>query len=126
MGVQSLRLSPGMEHGEETNLGAQMLGIGGDGLQGLGRRTEENAIDRRFVLMGDGGNLFRQRQNDVEILRRKKLGATVVEPLGAGQGLALGTMPISATAIRDTLMPALIALLDMTAKRSGPTECAIR
>ena len=52
----------------------------------------------------------------------KKLGATVVEPLGAGQGLALGTMPISATAIRDTLMAALIALLDMTAKRGGPTE----
>jgi len=35
--------------------------------------------------MGDGGNLFGQRQNDVKILRREKFGATVVEPLGAGQ-----------------------------------------
>ena len=58
MGVQSQRLPPGMEHGEETNLSAQMLGIGGDGLQGLSRRTEENAVDRRLVLMGDGGNRF--------------------------------------------------------------------
>ena len=85
MGVQSQILPPGMEHGEETNLGAQMFGIGGDGLQGLGRRTEENAVDRRLVLMSDGGNLFGQRQNDVKILRREKFGATVVEPLGAGQ-----------------------------------------
>jgi len=72
--------------------------------------------------MGDGGNLFRQRQNDVKILRRKKLGATVVEPLGASQGLAFGTMPVSATAISDALMAALIALLDVTAKRGGATE----
>src|SRR5664280_373921 len=31
-------------------------------------------------------------------------------------------MPISATAIRDALMTALIALLDVTAKRGGPAE----
>jgi len=87
-------------------------------LQGLGRRAEENAVDRRLVLMGDGGNRFGQRQNDVKILRREKPGAAVIEPLGAGQGLAFGTMPISATAIRDALMPALITLLDVTANTS--------
>jgi hypothetical protein len=31
-------------------------------------------------------------------------------------------MPISATAIRDAQMAALIALLDVAAKRGGPTE----
>jgi hypothetical protein len=84
MRVRHQILPPGMEHGEETDLGAQMFGIGGDGLQRLGRGAEENAVDRRLVLMGDGGNLFGQRQNDVKILRGEKFGATVVEPPGAG------------------------------------------
>ena len=47
-------LSPRVQHGEEADLGAEMLGIGGDGAQGLGGRAKEDAVDLRFVLEGDG------------------------------------------------------------------------
>ncbi len=49
-------LTPGMEDGHETDLSAQMLGIGGDRAQSLGRRLEENAVDDRLVLEGDLGD----------------------------------------------------------------------
>ena len=45
-----------MEHGQETDLGAQMLGVRGDRAQSLGRRLEENAVDDRLVLEGDLGD----------------------------------------------------------------------
>jgi hypothetical protein len=47
-------LSPTVQDGEEADLCAEMLGIGGDGAQGLGGRAKQEAIDLRFVLEGDG------------------------------------------------------------------------
>ena len=52
-------LAPGVQHGEEADLGAQVLGIGSDGAQGLGGGAEEQAVDERLVLIGDGGNGLR-------------------------------------------------------------------
>ena len=34
-------LSPGMQNGEEADVGAKMLGIGGDFDEGLGHRSEQ-------------------------------------------------------------------------------------
>jgi hypothetical protein len=77
--------APGMEHGEEADFGAQMLGIRSDGAQGFGRRLEENAVDYLLVLVGDGGNLFRHRKDNVEVLAVEQLGLAVSDPLRTGQ-----------------------------------------
>jgi hypothetical protein len=50
--------APSMEHGEKANLGAQVLGISGDGEQGLRRGPEQDAIELSLILVGDGGNLL--------------------------------------------------------------------
>jgi hypothetical protein len=42
-------LSPGVQDGEEADLGAEALGIGGNGLQGLGAGLEEDFIHRLFI-----------------------------------------------------------------------------
>ena len=44
-----------------------MFGIGSDGEQRLGGGAEENAVDDALVLVGDGGNLFGEGEDDVEI-----------------------------------------------------------
>ena len=49
-------LAPGVEHGDEADLGAEMLGIGGDRAQRLGRRPEQDGVDRLLVLEGDLGD----------------------------------------------------------------------
>ena len=44
------RLSPGMEHREETNLGAQALRVSGDLQSGLGGCAKEQVINDPLVL----------------------------------------------------------------------------
>lgn len=56
MGMVQQILPPGVQHGEETDFGAEMLGIGGDDAQGLGGGAEEQAVDECLVLIGNGGN----------------------------------------------------------------------
>ena len=48
-------LAPGMEHADETDLGAEMARIGGDRAQRFGRRLEQDGVDRCLVLEGDFG-----------------------------------------------------------------------
>ena len=89
-------LSPTVEHGEETDLRAQMPRIGGDGAQGLCGSVEENVVDHGFVLVSDGGNLLRNGKDDVEVRAVEKLGLALLDPLGPCQGLALGALPVAA------------------------------
>ena len=55
-----------MEHGGETDLGAQVLGVGGDREHGVGRRFEQEIVDHGLVLVGDVGDRRRQCEHDVE------------------------------------------------------------
>ena len=42
--------SPGVQHGGERDAGAEVLGVGRDGDQGLGGGFEQQVIDDRLVL----------------------------------------------------------------------------
>ena len=50
MGMSDERLAPGVEHGEEADVGAEMLRIGGNGAEGLRSRAEQRTVDDGFVL----------------------------------------------------------------------------
>ena len=65
------RRAPGVEDGEHTDAGAEMLGIGRDGDHGLGRGLEQDIVDRGLVLVGDVGDFGRQREHDVEVRHRQ-------------------------------------------------------
>ena len=67
MRVLRQSLSPGVQHGEEADLCAEMIGIGGDGAQRLGRRAEQDVVDHGLVLERDVGDLGRHGEHDVEI-----------------------------------------------------------
>src|SRR6476661_4105225 len=112
--MQQIR-SPGVEHGEEADSGAEMLGIGGYGAQGFGSGLEENAIDQFLILIGDGGNRFGHGENDVEVRAIEEFGFALLNPLGSRQRLALGAMAIAAGVVSDALMATVIALFDMAA-----------
>ena len=51
--------APAVEHGGEPNTGAEMLGVGGDGDQGLGGGFEQQDIDDGLVVIGDVGDRSR-------------------------------------------------------------------
>jgi len=85
-----------MEHCEEANLGTQVLGIGGNGAQGICGGTKQNAVDHFLVLVGDAGNLFRYRKDHMEVLGIEKFGAAILQPFSAGKRLAFWAMSIRA------------------------------
>ena len=62
------RLTPGMEHGEEADLGAEVAGVGGDRAQRLGDGAEEQAVDDGLVLGGDLGDRRGHGEDDMEVL----------------------------------------------------------
>lgn len=81
MRMEKQVLSPTVKYGEKTDLGAQMLGIGSDGRQGLGSGSEEYAVDEMFVLVSDGSNLFGNGEDDMKIVRVENFGGSFFNPL---------------------------------------------
>ena len=49
VGVMGQRRAPGVEHRGEADAGAEMLGIGGDGDQGLGGGLEQDVVDTALL-----------------------------------------------------------------------------
>ena len=119
MGVRMMgeRRSPGVQHGGEPDARAEMLGVGCDGDQGLGRDFEQQVIDDRLVVIGDVGDRSRQGEDDMEVGHRQEFGLAVDQPLLGSNGLALGTVPVAAGVVGDAQVRAVLAALDMTAQR---------
>jgi len=105
-----------MEHREESDLGAQMLGVSRNGAQRLGGSPEQNIVDRLLVLQGNDGDGLRYGEDHVKILSVEKLGSTVFQPLSASQRLAFWAVAITAAVVTDALVVTAIAALDMATK----------
>src|SRR5215469_17007139 len=110
--------APGVENREDADAGAEVLGIGRDGDQGLGGSLEQDVVDHRLVVVGDVGDLGRQRKHDVEVRYRQQLGLTCGEPLPRSGSLAFGAMAVTTGVIGDLYMAALVVL----AARDVPAE----
>ena len=85
-----------MQHGGEPDAGAEVLGIGGDGDQGLGRDFEQQVIDDRLVLIGNVGDRSRQCEDDMEIRHGQEFSLAIGQPFLGSGGLALRTVPVAA------------------------------
>jgi replicative DNA helicase len=57
-------LPPGVQDGVKSDLRSQMLRVGRNGLQSLGRGSKQCVIHHRLILVRDGGNLFRECENN--------------------------------------------------------------
>src|SRR4051812_2541296 len=119
VGMKVKRLSPAMEHGKEAGGDAEMLGIGGNGEEGFGGGVEEDVVDEFAVVEGDGGDRLGESEDHVEVLGGQQFGHALLQPFGARQALALGTVPVAAGAIVSVLVLAVVApFFDMAQLRS--------
>ena len=98
MGVRMVgqRRSPGVEHGGEPDAGTEVLGIGGDREQRLGRGAEQQIVNHRFVLVGDGADLGRQGEDQMEVADRQQIGLAGGKPVPRRRALAFGAMAVAA------------------------------
>jgi len=60
-------LSPGVENAEEADLGAEVTRIGGHFEERRGAGLEEQAVEDALVLIGEGSQLVRQREDHMKV-----------------------------------------------------------
>ena len=103
----------------DADAGAEVLGIGRDREHGLGRGLEQDVVDHRLVVVGDVGDLGRQREHDVEVGHRQQLGLALGQPLLGCRALTLRAMAVAAGVVGDLRVGALLVLAarDMAAER---------
>ena len=114
------RRAPGVQHAGHADPGAEVPGIGGDGRQGLGRRLEQQAVDRPLVPVRDPGDLCRQGEDDVEILHRQQVLRPRRHPVPRRRSLTLRAVPVLAGVVGDVPVAALRARRHMPAERLRP------
>ena len=78
------RLAPGVQHGEEADLRAEVAGVGSDRAERIGDGAEEQTVDDGLGLGGDLGDGRGHGEDDVEVLGGQQVRAAPFEPLGAG------------------------------------------
>ena len=112
-------LVPGMEHAEEADVGAEMLGITSDFEQRFSAGVEQQTVDDLLILQGQGCQEVREREDQVHVVRRQEFPAALLEPTIPGVSLALGAVPVSARVVRDGAIPAARTLIPMPAEGGG-------
>ena len=69
------------KHGQEADLGPQVLGIGGHLLQGFGGGPEQQAVDLPGIVQGDRAEIAGEREDHVEVRHGEQLGFPGLQPL---------------------------------------------
>src|SRR5258705_4004215 len=98
-------LAPSVENHGHAELGAEMLGIGRDGGECLGRRAEQDRVGGGLVLERDLADRRRQCENDMKVRHWQQLGLPICAPTGPRQSLAIRTMAGCATTVRGARAP---------------------
>jgi hypothetical protein len=82
-------LDPGTDHGDEADLGAEMFRFSGEPVRCLGRRPEQDGVDRLLVMERGLGDRRQQREHDMGMRHRQQLGLPSGQPIGARLPLPL-------------------------------------
>ena len=112
-------LSPGVEHQEHADDRTEALGVGGHVAQRGGGAAHQQIIEDSRVGEGEVSDGGREREHHVMVFDRQEVLRLLVEPAGAGQGLALGTMAVAAGVVSDAFVTAVEAVLDVPAQDGG-------
>jgi len=86
----------GVQHAGHADRRAEALRVGRDARHGLGRRPEQQIVDRHLVPVRDAGDLGRQGEDDVEVLHRQQILGACGHPVPRRRSLALRAVPVLA------------------------------
>jgi hypothetical protein len=70
-----------VQHGGKADARAQMLGVGGDREQRLGRGLEQQVVDGGLVVERQGADRRRQGEDDMIVGDRQEFGFALGAPL---------------------------------------------
>ena len=90
-------LSPGVQHAEEADLGAEMLGVGGDLQQRRGAGAEQQIVEHASCSARPAEQFVGQREDDVEVAAPAAvLGVRAASQRSRALRLALRAVPVAA------------------------------
>ena len=121
MGMMIEFLTPGMEHAEEADFGAEMAGIARHFEQRFGTGPEQEIVDDLLVLQGQRGEPTRKGEDDMDVGGGQEFAAPRLQPTVASGGLTLGTVPIPAGIVGVGTIPAAETPITVPAQSSGTT-----
>ena len=110
------RRSPGVQDQGHPDTGTQMPGVGGNRSQGLGGGPEQDRVDHRFVVIGDGADRCRQGEHHMVVLHRQQISLTCLEPAPGNSTLALWAVPVTTGIVGDLYPGAVVTAQHMTAE----------
>src|SRR5262245_34037340 len=127
VGMMGHRRPPGVQDCGDADLGTQVLRVSGNGQHGVRGSLEQEVIDHRLVLVGDGGDLGGQREHDVKVRDLQELGLALFHPRKGLTALALRAVAIATTAVGYHRVRALtvLAARDIAAKRRRAAGLAL-
>ena len=94
-------LTPGMEHAEETDLGAQVIRTGGNFQESCSAGSKQKAVEKLLVVEEEKIQLVRKGKDQVHIGNIQEFPLAGGQPLPAGIAETPRTMPIAAAVVRD-------------------------
>jgi len=114
-------LAPSVEHAEEADVGAEVLGICGNLQKTGGAGAEQETIEDLLVMERQRRQFVRKREDHMRVGNVQQLLAAGGEPLFPRVGLAFRAMAIPARVERDGLMATAITTVPVSAQGSGAT-----
>ena len=113
-------LIPGVKHGDDPD--GSLKTRAAKLQQGLTDGFKEKAQANLFVGEDQTVKFVRQGKHQMEVSHRQKLRGLFFQPLGLGQGLALGAVAVTAGVISRVLKAASVALLEMPSQLLGAAD----
>jgi hypothetical protein len=121
VGMMQKSLTPGVKHGQEADLGAEMFWVSGNAVQCLAGCAEQDVVDDSFVLQREMSKLIWHGEHNVKVVNREKLGCLFLKPARFGQRLTFGAMTIATRVVRNPCVATARALIAVPAQLSGAT-----
>jgi hypothetical protein len=122
VGMMLEPLAPGVQDGDEADLGAEVPGIPPQRLERFRGGAKEQAVDEAFVLQSQRAERIRKREDDVEVGDVQQLLPAGIEPLGPGRGLALRAMAVATRVVGDPLVVTPIAAQLVSTESASPAD----
>src|SRR3974390_1543739 len=101
MGMVHQVLAPGMEHAEETDLGAQVIRTGGNFQESCSAGSKQKAVEKLLGVAGEKIQLVRKRKDEVHIGNIQEFLLARGQPLPAGIAETPRTMSVAAAVVGD-------------------------
>src|SRR5215468_5533638 len=116
VGMQEQVLSPGVQDGDHTDLGSEVLGIRCDFQQRLCASREQQIVKQAGVLQSQHIQLVRYGEDHVKIAGVEEFAFPCSDPALASLCLTLGAVAIATRVVGDGLIPATRASIAMPAE----------